>query len=308
VAKNPTTSTTRLVKSSPGRTVAPLPNFLIIGAMKAGTTSLYHYLRVHPHVFMASIKELDFFDRKANWKRGLDWYRKQFEGAGPEAFAVGEASTAYTKYPSVPGVPERMATVVPEARLIYVVRNPIDRIRSHYQHRVAVGAEKESFEKAVFDNPIYLHCSRYASQVEQYLHFFSREKLLLITSEELRHSREPTMRRVYAFLGLDSNYVPEILNHEFLRTDERATYPPAAGIVRRAMKRHFPSSKKAKEFVDSILPQSLDRVLGRRNGRGRNSLDPIVENVRCELTGLLRDDVAGLRSYMAEGFDGWGIA
>ena len=116
-----------------------LPSFLVIGAMKAGTTSLYHYLHAHPQVFMPSIKELDFFVAGGNWGRGLHWYQKQFAGAGPGAVAVGEASTMYTKYPSVDGVPERIAAHLPEVRLVYVVRDPIDRIRSHYRHRVAVG-------------------------------------------------------------------------------------------------------------------------------------------------------------------------
>lgn len=292
---------------TPSRWGAPgLPNFLVIGAMKAGTTSLYHYLRVHPQVFMSPIKELDFFAQEGNWRRGLEWYRKQFEGAGPKAVAVGEASTSYSKHPSVGGVPERVKTHLPDARLIYVVRNPIDRIRSHYQHRVAVGVERAPLAQAVFENPIYLNCSRYASQVDQYLQHFPRKRLLLVTSEELRDSRQSTMRDVYAFLDVDGGYVPEILSHEFLKTKERATYSPALGRVRHALKNHFPASKRAKEFVDSVLPRSLNYVL-RRDERGDGSLD-LPEDVRSELADHLKDDVRRLRAYMTEGFDGWGIA
>ncbi|MDQ4058746.1 MAG: sulfotransferase, partial [Actinomycetota bacterium] len=79
-------------------TTPTVPNFLIIGAMKAGTTSLYHYLRSHPEVFMPAVKELDFFVEDINWRRGLSWYRRQFASAPPEARAVGEASTNYSKY------------------------------------------------------------------------------------------------------------------------------------------------------------------------------------------------------------------
>jgi hypothetical protein len=86
-----------------------LPSFLIIGAMKAGTTSLYHYLKSHPQIHMSRIKELDFFVTELNWGRGLDWYSQQFSGIGTNVLAAGEASTNYTKYPRYKGVPERIS-------------------------------------------------------------------------------------------------------------------------------------------------------------------------------------------------------
>ena len=85
--------------------VPRLPTFLVIGAMKAGTTSLYHYLRDHPQVFMPETKEVNFFNPRRNWHRGMTWYEEQFSAAPPGTVAVGEASTSYTKYPEVDGVP-----------------------------------------------------------------------------------------------------------------------------------------------------------------------------------------------------------
>jgi hypothetical protein len=278
----------------------------VIGAMKAGTTSLYHYLRAHPQVFMPAIKELDFFVAGPNWARGLPWYQKQFAGAGPDAVAVGEASTIYTTYPSADGVPARIAAHLPGVRLVYVVRDPIERIRSHYRHRVAIGTETASFERAVRDNPIYTDWSRYATQVDQYLEFFSRSHLLIVTSEELRHSRLKTMRRIYSFLGVDSEYIPGILDREFLRTDERAIYFPAVGKLRHALKHRWPSSKRAKEFIDSALPRSILRVARPRNAQEKSR--PISDQLRSDLEDLLKDDVRRLRAHMGDGFDGWGIA
>jgi hypothetical protein len=283
-----------------------LPSFLVIGAMKAGTTSLYHYLRAHPQVFMPAIKELDFFVAGGNWERGLHWYQKQFAGAGPGAVAVGEASTMYTKYPSVDGVPERIAAHLPEVRLVYVVRDPIDRIRSHYRHRVAVGTETASFKQAALDDPIYVDCSRYAAQVDRYLEFFSRSQLLIVASEELRHSRLKTMRRIHSFLGVDSEYAPGILDQEFLRTDDRAIYSPAVGRLRYALKHRWPASKRAKEFVDTALPRSILRVARRRHAKEKSH--PVPDRLRSDLEEILKDDVGRLRAYMGDGFDGWGIA
>ena len=141
------------------RRSARLPNFIVIGAMKSGTTSLFHYLQAHPQVFMSPLKEVEFFVEEKNWRRGMDWYRAQFAGASPGALAIGEASTAYTKYPEYPGVPERIASSLPDARLIYILRDPIERIRSHYQHRVLSGAEREPLERAVLNDERYMNLS-----------------------------------------------------------------------------------------------------------------------------------------------------
>jgi hypothetical protein len=293
-----------------------LPTFIVVGAMKAGTTSLYHYLRSHPQVFMPKIKELDFFAEGMNWTRGLDWYRHQFGAAPPEAVAVGEASTVYTKFPRYDGVAERMASIVPDVRLIYVVRHPIDRIRSHYEHRVASGAETVPMEIAVFENPIYIDYSRYALQVEQYLPHFPREQLLIISSEELRHHRASTIRRVYGFLGVDPDYVAPTLDREFYQTGQRRKYPPVVWSVRQALKRRFPQTKRAKEAVDSLTSRRR-RVPARSAATAGGGVRPspsaavtqdLSDEARSTLTDLLRDDVGRLRNYTSDTFDGWGIA
>jgi hypothetical protein len=283
------------------------PNFIVIGAMKAGTTSLYHYLRSHPQVFMAPIKELDFFVEDGNWKRGFAWYTKQFEEAGPHAIAVGEASTAYSKHPSVPGVPERIAAHIPHARLIYILRDPIERIRSHYQHRVSVGAEREPLHRAVTHNAMYLDCSRYAAQVDEYLRYFNRDQLLLITSERLRHDRAETVSRVYEFLGVTPDHIPKDLDREFYKSRDRPTFAPVAWRLRHVLKRHFPATKRAKEVVDTALP----RLFGRSAAEGpaqQDFAEPIIsDTLRSELIQDLRDDLLRLSRYMDEGFDCWGL-
>jgi hypothetical protein len=291
-----------------GSRITRLPNFIVIGAMKSGTTSLFHYLQAHPQVFMSPLKEVDFFAQDANWGRGLDWYRRQFDGAGDDVVAIGEASTSYSKYPEYDGVPERIAATLPDVRLIYVVRDPVERIRSHYQHRSLVGAEREPLEVAVLGDPRYVDCSRYAFQIERYLRVFPRDRLLVVSSEDLRSRRAQTMRRIYRFLDVDEAFVPHTLDTEFYRTDERAGYPPFVWWLRRTVKRYVPAGKRAKELIDHVLPASLGRV---RPGAGP-SPEPanaaIPDDVRRQLEERLRDDVESLYAYMPEGFDGWRIA
>jgi hypothetical protein len=285
-----------------------LPTFIVIGAMKAGTTSLYHYLRNHEQIFMPKVKELDFFAEGANWSRGLDWYRQQFIGAG-NAVARGEASTLYTKYPQYDGVPERIAGVVPDVRLVYLVRDPIVRMRSHYQHRVALGAETAPPEVALLENPIYLAYSRYALQLQRYLDHFPLEQLLVVTSEALRHERAAAVRQVYEFLGVDPTHSPPALETEFYRTAERRSYPPIVWSARQFLKRHVPQAKRAKEFVDSMMARRTASSSG--SGSAQPSAPPadkvISSQLRERLTELLCDDVAELRRYMSPQFDGWGL-
>ena len=290
------------------RRSAKLPNFIVIGAMKSGTTSLFHYLQAHPQVFMSPLKEVEFFVEENNWRRGMDWYRAQFAGASPGAVAIGEASTAYTKYPEYQGVPERIATSLPDARLIDVVRDPIERIRSHYQHRVLSGAEREPLERAVLDDERYLNCSRYAMQIERYLPHFPREHVLLLTSERLRSSRAQTLRSVYGFLGVDRDFVSHVTDQEFYRSEERATYPPIAWWLRRTIKRYVPAGKRVKEMIDLVAPSSL-RLRSRRPESGNGSSTfAIPDSVRARLAERLADDVGRLRAHMPADFDGWGIA
>lgn len=127
-----------------------LPTFIVVGAMKAGTTSLAAYLGSHPEVFVTTPKEARFFGSSSdeNWPRGLGWYRQLFTSSAG-ARARGEASPGYTMAPHVPHVPERIASVVPDVRLVYLLRNPVGRIRSAYIDRSSRGVESMPLREAL---------------------------------------------------------------------------------------------------------------------------------------------------------------
>jgi hypothetical protein len=187
-----------------------LPNLVVIGAAKCASTSLHEYLDAHPQIQMSRPKELDFFVPEKNRGRGLNWYEQQF-GIAP---VRGETSPSYTVHPFRPGVPERMHAVIPDARLIYLVRDPIERIVSHYLHRVVNHPHIGSFEQALTDpghGPELIAYSRYWSQLEQYLEQFPAAQILVVDSDELRARREKTMDGVYRFLGVDPAFrTPEL--------------------------------------------------------------------------------------------------
>ena len=197
----------------------PLPDFLILGAQKSGTTALYAYLRRHPEITGPAWKEVSYFDR--HYRRGPAWYRGNFPLRAHGAI-VGEASPSYLFHPLAP---ERAAALLPNALLIALVRDPADRAHSHYHHEVALGREELPFEEALereeerlagelermHDDPgyfshawwnhTYLARGRYAEQLARWLDHFPRERLLVLSNEELAERPAETYARVLEFLG-----------------------------------------------------------------------------------------------------------
>ena len=278
-----------------------LPNFIVIGAGKAGTTSLWGYLSGHPEVFTARQKELNFFTTEHNWSLGLPWYEQQFEGAGL-ASAVGEASGNYTNWPEYAGVPERMARVIPDVRLLYVIRHPIERMVSAYRYLRIEGREHRTMEAAFRERQLYLNVSRYSSQIEQFLEHFARAQLHVVVSEDLRDRREETMRRVFSFLEVDPTIVPASLVREYNRTDQKVRKPRA--ILRWAG--HAPGYRALASKAPPRLKRAVGRVAKTETLNEEDSL--LTDELRRHLQDELRSDTARLRVHLGPEFHCWGLA
>jgi hypothetical protein len=181
-----------------------LPNLVIIGAQKCGTSGLHYYLGLHPEVSMSQPKELNFFIAERNWPRGLEWYSRHFD---PAARCRGEASPNYSAFPQHMDVPGRMARVVPDAKLVYLVRDPIERIAAHWVHNYAKRREKGDLA-ATLRHPgtSYIARSKYFMQLQRFLEHFPEEQILVIENRELRDERAATLRRVFEFTGVDPGF------------------------------------------------------------------------------------------------------
>ncbi len=183
---------------------AALPNLVIIGGLKCGTTSLHHYLSLHPEIGMSRPKELNFFVSELNWPLGSGWYASHFSGRDQ---VRGESSPHYTNEPRFSGVAGRMNELIPETRLIYVVRDPIERMLSHYLHNIAGGYEQRPLEQALADpDSAYVDRGLYAMQLDPYLARFPRERIEIVAQEDLKADREQTMRSLFSFLGVDAGF------------------------------------------------------------------------------------------------------
>jgi len=183
-----------------------LPDFLVIGAMKAGTTSLYGYLQRHPGIFMPGNKEPQFFSIDERYARGLPGYAALFEGAKPDQLC-GEASTCYSRAGTYPEAARRIREALPNVKLIYLVRHPVDRLYSHYRHRmqerVNRGGEIIPVDEYIASDPEAFDASLYMRQINVFLDAgFPKEQLLVAFSEDLTEDPAPTLDQVLSFLDL----------------------------------------------------------------------------------------------------------
>jgi hypothetical protein len=184
-----------------------LPTFFLIGAQKSGTSTLHRLLQQHPEAYLCDPKEPHYFSDPTQAAKGIDWYRGLFARAG-DATAVGEASTTYAMYPHYGGVVDRAVDAVGAAKLIYLVREPLARMRSAYLHGLARGSETRPIGQALREDPRYLQTSCYALQLEQWLRRVPRERILLLSLDELRDAPEDLVARAAAFLGIDPSWRP----------------------------------------------------------------------------------------------------
>jgi hypothetical protein len=286
------------------------PNLFIIGAMKSATGTLHNSLKFHPDVFMCEPKEPCYFVEREqlNWPfiedmgfwRGEEHYLELFRPAGA-ATVVGESSTMYTKLPQITGVPDRIAEFDPQARLVYVMRDPVDRAISHYWHSVRWDRQRLSPEEALRTDPQYREVSYYAMQLRPYLDTFGRDQVYTLTMESL--SRDPlgTVRSLLEWLGLD----PEQLASPEQQIQHNKT--PEVEIER--LKRFAPLERirwsKPYRMIRPLVPASI-----RRSGRKASSevieRTDISDDVYDRLRGEMLDQTRELEELLGTSFeDDW---
>jgi hypothetical protein len=252
---------------------------------------------------MSAVKELNFFTDLA-YERGMAWYETQFAEAG-DAKAIGEASPFYTSHPWQPQVPERVARHLPDVRLIYLLRHPIERMLSNYRHSVMHHLETRPVEEALLtDDWMYLHRSSYSMQTEHWLEHLPRERLLMLVAEDLRRDRAAVLRRVHEFIGVTPDQMPEQLETDLNRREDLRSERLVIDRLRqsRTMRR--------------LAPTAVRRRLVQHPLWGRLSSTPmneelrrleISDDVRRELVRRLSPDLERLPAHLGHDFDCWGL-
>lgn len=236
-----------------------LPTVIGIGAMKAGTSALHRYLDAHPDTAMSTPKELNFFfgtrpdghaidgwSPRGNWWRGEQWYRRHFPD---ERLVGGEISPGYAS-PDHPHVAERMAATVPDARLLYLVRDPLARAVSQYRHHARDGAETRDLADALLEpSSQYVARSRFHERLLPFLAHFPRSQVLVVAQEDLAADRQSTMRRVHEHVGLRPHWSEELERRWHVAPGEPPDLPPELATAFR--ERVADDVARLREMVDT---------------------------------------------------------
>ena len=239
------------------------PDFIIIGAMKSATSSLHVQLGSQPGIFMSEPKEPNFFSDDDQYRRGVDSYFGLFANAD-ENDLCGESSTHYTKLPEYPKTVSRMKALLPAPKLIYVMRHPVARMVSHYNHQWTQNVIRCDINEALTHYPELINYGRYSYQLEPYLESFGRASILPVFFEAVKRQPQKELERVARFIGYDGPVV---------WSDDLAKQNASAERMRR-----FPGYRLLVDFPPmahlrrTLVPQAVrDRV------KSRLAKKPVVE-------------------------------
>lgn len=280
------------------------PESFLIGAQKAGTTTLAYLLNQHPQITIGQTKEPHFFTD--NWSKGLDWYRKQFPGSS-DAICM-DASTSYAMAPLTEGwkhrdpsvyenIPGKVHAVSPEAKFIYLLRDPVDRTYSGYWHDVRMGVKNEGFGAALHSNPFYLDVSDYHGQVRRWLEYFPLSSFHFVLFEEMKARPNQVVDECLAFLGLPKGT-------ESITLDSAQNQSYRVGWVGRRVNQIEIALPGLRAVLKSKLPSGVKAfVNGLKTGSGR--IPAMGEEDRRFLVEYFRERNQSLQALIGTSLDGW---
>ena len=285
------------------------PNLFIIGAMKSGTSSLHEYLHQHPDIFMARMKEPQYFaPHKTRWGQrwgqgqpypqpGMQWYLDLFRDAGDVRYA-GESSVSYTAVPWVSECEKRIHAFNPDARLIYIMRDPVERALSHYWHFVNDGREDLSPMQAVKRKEEYVARSDYVRQLTPYLATFGRDQIFAFTLEELEAAPAEWMRRIFEWLGVQTHVPIEIRRFNVGRS--RLTQTRRHMVPLDTLLKHW-RWKRLERILPAAVPRALRAMVHRPVDREAISTATAAEYLRE----VLQPKTRALSALLGREFPDW---
>jgi hypothetical protein len=288
-----------------------MPNFFIIGAMKSGTTALYYYLEQHPEVYMSPVKEPNFFcsqeqENAADAVAHIESYQHLFRAVSGQK-AVGEASHCYLYDPRAAAEIRRC---VPEAKLIAVLRNPIDRAYSHFLHMVRTGTEPlDNFAQALREEEAgadkertfqdYIGRGFYYSQLKRYFGTFDREQIRVYLYEDLSDAPTTTVQDAFRFLEVDDSFVPDVS----LRRNVSGN--PKYKTLDRLLRGQNRVKHAVKIYLPARLRWRLSRAFDELKTRNLVGPPPIQPEVRRRLSEVYREDILQLQELLHRDLSGW---
>ena len=276
-----------------------LPTFIIIGAAKAGTTTMFDLLGEHPDVFVPHTKEPSYFSRLATFSTSQSWYESLFAEAGA-VIARGEASVSYTHPERIEFVAPRLAEHVPHCRLIYMVRHPVRRLESDWKMRVLEGRVPPAIGQAVDKKASLITFGMYWKHLNFYREYFPDGQILVVFLEDLARDPISELRRAYRHIGVDPTFVPASVGQPRNTAQERALSITVAKI-----RRWFPVAGRVASWLPNDVLQLTKKVLVRAQ---RHEVEPewSPEELKAVL-GYFREDSRRLLKFCGKPADYWDL-
>ena len=289
-----------------------LPNFIVIGAAKAGTTALYWYLAEHPAVFMSGVKETNFFAYGVDGQGGLIYgdpdvhkfpvktlaeYEALFADPG-DAQAVGEASPIYLECPQAPG---RIRALLPDVRLVCCLRHPVERAYADYlmylwRRGRRFEPARDLTPDAVWARPDsrWMDVSRYHAQLARYYEIFPRDRIHVFLFDDLKRSTVDAVQGVYRFLAIDSAFVPDL-----------ETAHNVGGVPTSRALESFLTNRSLRAVVEPWIPKRAADWVRRIRTTNMRKAPPLPLELRKELTARLREDILSTSRLIERSLDHW---
>ncbi|MGH9275962.1 MAG: sulfotransferase family protein [Acidimicrobiales bacterium] len=276
-----------------------LPTFLIIGAQKAATTSLWEYLRQHPGVYVPpALKEVNYFIEQGNWDKGIDWYERLYSDAEPSQ-RRGDVSPGYSMFPFYRGAPARAAELIPDARVVYMIRHPVERMVSAWVEGIGWGIEDHDLVDAALYRANYLLLSCYWLQLEEWLACFPREQVLVLRSEDLAADPGGTLDKILVHIGLEPAWRPSDLDVRHNLRGQKSIMPTRVRGMAGALRR-----LGWERSAVALGPRGRLKRLAKPVDE-RSTLSPELYDA---LGSCFRADLAKLRQLVGDEMDLWGLA
>lgn len=262
-----------------------MPNFLVLGAAKCGTTSMYHYLSQHPQIYMSPLKETNYlaYEGHDSYRfqiTTIDAYQALFDGATDE-IAVGDSSPIYLSSSIAAG---RVRELIPEAKLIAIIRNPVDRAFSDYAMHVRQRGATSNVREAFADkDAVYVQGGFYHARLKRYFEVFERDQIRVYVFEQFRSDPGSVLRDVFGFLGVSDEFLPDTSTGH-----NKGSFPksrPVNNLIR-LLKR-----PTVQRYVSPFTPAFLRRSFSRLRQLNGGPLPEFPSDIRAELAHLYSDEV-----------------
>jgi len=273
------------------------PQFIICGAGKSGTSWLHVCLDEHPQVFVPAIKELHYFSYY--FDRGASWYADHFTPSKPDQIS-GECSPSYLWHPDAPA---RLHDALPDAKLLFILRNPIDRAYSHYCMHLAVDTVSDDVVQELQPGSEYADIGLYYQHIQRFLSLFPEEQIRVWLHDDMKSDPRKLLAEVFEYIGVDSGFEPSRAEKTFFQRKPRKRFVGLHRWMVRGVSSAMRQGPKSARFLNRLRSSQIVKAYHTLNAG--KAYPPVPVSLRQQLSDYYRNDVKHLSAWLDRDLNHW---